>query len=211
MVQSVFETGYIPAENKLYESTSGRTAFLSLSTESVTEYERLGFSGASSADLAANGFWRIIVLNVSEAHDEGVVTHNTMSDTVLNFATGAVPVGITVNGYLLTIPGKDDRVNFLKLYAEKLRGRALAKTKSVLYFGYKDTVYRLYITQLNLANSVQNETMVNISFTGVASHYGSLTPIQTSDTQASSADGQSSDQELVEWELIEPITFFSGA
>ena len=171
---SVFTTGHT-SNTKTVESTQSRTAFLMVAGDSVDSLKTLGFSRKSAMDLAENGFWRYVVTDINESHDEGMVLHNTLSDTVTLFATGAIPIGIQINGFVLTVPGKDDRTNFLKLYSDRIRGRVLDRTRSVLYFGYKDTLMRLFITQMAISNDAGNEMYTNLIITGVASHYGTYT------------------------------------
>lgn len=193
---SVFSTGYIPESVKLAESDGSRTGFLYVAGDSVDILQQLGFSAPEAADFVENGFWRFVITGLSEDHDEGHVLHNTLSDTVTLFSTGAVPIGINITGFLLTIPGKDDRARFLKLYADRIRGRVLDKTRSALYFGYKDTLMRLYITQMAVTNDAQNEVFTNLIISGVASHYGTYLPKYQKSQQVVNSDVQAGTQSV---------------
>lgn len=177
---SVFQQGYL-LDPKLEDTGNARMAFLAVSNDSADAIKALGFSDAIANDIATNGFWHIVVHSVSETHIDAFSLANTLSDTVTIFSTGAVPVGISITGMLLTTPDKDDRLNFLRLYADKIRGTQVAMAKAILCFGFKDTLMRLYIQSITLATNTNSDTFTQISLTGVASHYTTVSYTQTSD------------------------------
>lgn len=180
-VQSVFTKGAL-LYPKLDDTANARTAFLAVSNDSASTLKSMGFSDQTANDIATNGFWKIIVQSVSETHMDSFSLANTLSDTISIFSTGATPVGIMLTGMVLTTPDKDDRLNFLKLYADKIRGTQMTFAKEILCLGYKDTLMRLYIQNISLSSNSQNETFTQISIAVVASHYTTVTYSQTLDS-----------------------------
>lgn len=178
---SVFTQGYL-LDPKLEDTGSARMAFLAVSNDSADSLKSLGFSDSTANDIATNGFWHMVVQNIAEIHMDAFSLANTLSDTITIFSTGAVPVGISITGMLLTTPGKDDRINFLKLYADKIRGTQAAMAKSILCFGFKDTLMRLYIQNITISNSAASETFTQLAISGVASHYTTVSYTQTMDS-----------------------------
>lgn len=181
--QSIFTTGYT-AEPKLDDTGNARMAFLAVSNDSADSLTALGFSSETANDIATNGFWHMVIQSITETHIDAFSLANTLSDTISIFSTGALPVGITITGMILTTPEKDDRLNFLKLYADKIRGTQVAMAKSILCFGFKDTLMRLYLQNITFSSVVNQEDFTQISLNGIASHYTTVTFTHTTDNAA---------------------------
>ena len=176
-IKSVFDVGYVSPNPKLLENGTAQTAFLLVAEDSKEQLEEMGFSGSQASGIVENGYANMLVHTVTEQHTEGFSLQNTLSDTIYAFATGAVPVSISVTGHIKKTPKNDDFVNFLKLYSDKIRGRILDKTRSVLYFGYKDTIMRIYILNFTVGEDSEHHGYVDINFSAAASHYRNMTPV----------------------------------
>ena len=184
--KSVFELGHISPDTKFVEKETAKHAFLLVAEDAAGTLQDMGFSSAESSDIAQNGFWHLDIHQITESHTDSFSLNNTLSDTVFIFATGAIPVGISFVGMVKTNPYEDDRINFLKLYSEKIRGRMLEESRMVLYFGYKDTVMRLYIMDMTVVVSTAMEDFTQISINAIASHYQNTMAIDKQGSEASS-------------------------
>ena len=194
--ESVFTTGYVQPFPKLMQTGNAKQAFLAVSNDSAETLMRMGFTSTVSSDIAANGFWHLAVQSVAETHSEAFTVNNTLSDTVSFFAMGAVPIGINISGVVLTTPKKDDRLNFLKLYADKLRGQALSAANAVLFFGYKDTLMRLFIQSLTMTNDANIEDLTQVNIAGYGSHY-SVNSFTYNEAQASTTSFTTADTPVI--------------
>ncbi len=163
---SIFEIPYV-IDPKLDKSVG----FLAVASDSQDALREMGFSPEEANNIATNGFTHIIIQNVSETHVEAYMAANTLSDTVSYYSTGAVPIGVVINGYIMYTPDKNDLLKFLKFYSDKIRGTQQIISKEILYFGYKDTLMRLRLQNIALTHDAYNEAMVNIAITGLGFMY----------------------------------------
>ena len=116
-------------------------------------------------------YWKIIVTILSEVHEENFSMHNTLSDSVSVFATGAKPIVISITGYVLFAPKDDHLYWLLRHYVDAFRSRQLAAQSQKLYFMCQDTEFGLDIQSFALGYTVEMETYVPFTISGVAYDY----------------------------------------
>lgn len=116
-------------------------------------------------------FWQIIVLSMSEEHEEKFSLQSTLCDSVVVYATGAKPVSITISGYVLYSKTDDHAYLFLRNYVEYFRTRKIRGQNSDLHFVLKDTEFDLLVENITLGHAIEFETYVGITVSGLAYHY----------------------------------------
>lgn len=154
---SVFDIGYIPS---------------SWNVEFEGKFRERAYFKFSSSDGAAESstFWEMIIERYSEAHQEKYSLHNTLSDNIEVFSTGAEPIQVEITGWLLTSRAEDHRAAFLSKYVEELRSR-MGNTGQDLVFVCKHTQMRLRIKNVTLINATDPQGYTQISLSGVAYKY----------------------------------------
>ena len=168
--ESVFKLEYIPT-SKAADFTVLTSGYFSISDTSVPS-----ISATSSADtdggIGSETFWEIIVTDLVEEHEEKFSLHNTISDAVVIFSTGARPIAISISGYVLLSQTDDHSFKLLSAYAESFRTRKLAAKSMHLTFVSQDTTFKLIIESLNVSRTVELETYISIEISGLAYSYG---------------------------------------
>lgn len=123
-------------------------------------------------------FWQIIVETLSETHEEKYSLHNTLSDSVAVFATGAKPISIQISGKLLHSRSDDHYFLFLQNYVNRFRARLLTTQQRTLTFISQDTVMNVIITNMTLNHGVDLETYSEITISGYAYGYKQNTSVE---------------------------------
>lgn len=172
--KSVFDLGYIPT-SKAADFTLFSSGYFAVNDIGAEALNKLGLTilgGDDSPTKADGNFWQMIVTHINEEHEEAYALHNTISDNVVVFATGAKPIAVTIRGYVL-IGGSDDH-NYLLLrnYVDHFRARHLSARGLHLTFRSQDTRFKLVIESISLSHTIEFETYVAISISGLAYDYG---------------------------------------
>ena len=162
--ESVFDLGYIPSSKNLMFGDAHACYFTLADRYNIITVE------APVTDY----FWRMIVMNIVEGHSEKHATHNTLSDSVGVFATGANHIDIIISGKILVSKTEDDSFVFLQEYVRRFRERQLAYSNKTLCFVFKDCTFNLIVQSITLTASVQSESYFDISVQGAAYGYKML-------------------------------------
>lgn len=116
-------------------------------------------------------FWRMIIADMSETHKEKYSHHNTLSDSVSVFATGAAPIEVNISGMLLLTEQENDCFEFLKEYVSMFRASALSKADKTMLFVCRDTTMKILLDSVAFTLNVENESYANVTFSGIAYRY----------------------------------------
>lgn len=116
-------------------------------------------------------FWQVIIQDYREAHADAVNVINTYSNASVIQAMGALPIQVSVSGYLYTTTTEDHRLDFLTVYNEVFRGTLNWEYDIIVNFFVKDTYMRLFFTRIEVNNNSQLEDMTGISFSGIGFKY----------------------------------------
>lgn len=147
-------------------SDIGAEALKQLGITSILE----GYGDSTSAGDGT--FWQIIVTDINEIHEESYSLHNTISDNVAVFSTGAKPIAMSIRGYVLISDSDDHNYALLRNYVDHFRARHLsAKVDASLTFRSQDTNFKLIIESINLGHTIEFETYVAVTFAGLAYDY----------------------------------------
>lgn len=158
--ESVFELGYVPSSKDL-DFDIRSSGYFSLSEK----------TGAALSFDDEESFWKIIVISIAEVHEESFSLHNTLSDSMQVFSTGAKPVDITLTGYVLLGGSDDHNYEFLRKYVDGFRARKAAADERRVYFTSQDTQFAMVIESISLAHTIEMETYVCMTIAGSAYHY----------------------------------------
>lgn len=172
---SVFELGYIPTSKAadFTAVTSGYFTINDIGSEAISKLGLNKFLPQNEADRQADGtFWQIIVTHLNEEHEETFSLHNTVSDNIAVFATGAKPIVISIRGYVLISDSDDYNYLLLRNYVDHFRARHLSANGTSLTFRSQDTSFKLAIESISLSHTIEFETYVAITFSGLAYDYG---------------------------------------
>lgn len=172
---SVFDLEYIPT-SKAADFNALTSGYFTINDFGQDAVKKLGFNAfadrKSSTGEADGTFWQIIVTHLSEEHEETYALHNTIADNVAVFSTGARPVAITIKGYVLVSGSEDYNYLLLRNYVDHFRARHLSANSASLTFRSQDTGFRLVIESLSLSHTIEFETYVEATFSGLAYDYG---------------------------------------
>jgi hypothetical protein len=157
--KSVFDLEYIP--------TSKARDFSVLTSGYFTIYD----TAVPSTSKESKAFWRIIVNVISELHEEKYSMHNTLSDSVSIFSTGAKPIAVSISGYVLLSKTDDHLYELLNRYVNDFRARHLSANNKHLTFVSQDTKFNLIIQSISMGHTVQMETYVPVTISGLAYRY----------------------------------------
>ncbi len=158
--KSVFSLEYIPT-SKAADFTVLTSGYFSISDTAVHD------TNESNSDT----FWEIIVTDLAEEHEEKFALHNTISDSIVIFSTGARPINVTIGGYVLLSHTDDHSYKLLNAYVEKFRARKLAAQNTHLTFVSQDTTFRLIIESMHLSRTVELESYLGVEISGLAYAY----------------------------------------
>lgn len=183
---SVFARGYIHT-SKAANYTAQSTGYFCLGDAAAanagksTRKAIFSATASQAASPAPDGaFWQIIIQEIAEAFSETASLHNTLSDSISLFTTGAAPIEVTITGKLLVTSSEDHRLVFLQNYIEAFRARKVEQSQRMLTFVSQDTSYKLLIQSIALGDTTDFETYVDISIQGLGYRYqmqGSSEPL----------------------------------
>jgi len=166
--RSVFDLGYIPTSKAVdYESLEA-CYFTLIDAPEFPTVE------ATSTDY----FWKLIVTNLVEGHGETLSMHNTLSDSIGVFATGAKPVDVTISGKILVSETDDHCFEFFQEYVQRFRARQLAVSAKTLKFISKDTTFNLIIQSITVGAAVDSEGYFDLGIQGLAYGYKMLNSLE---------------------------------
>lgn len=172
---SVFELGYIPTSKAadFNAITTGYFTINDIGSEALAQLGLNSFLPQGEIKQQADGtFWQIIVTHLHETHEEAYALHNTVSDNIVVFSTGAKPIIVNIRGYVLISDSDDHNYLLLRNYVDHFRARHLSAKGISLSFRSQDTNFKLIIESINLSHTVELETYVGITFSGLAYDYG---------------------------------------
>ena len=186
--KSVFTDGYIQT-SKAVDYTVVTSGYFTIdatampdvtanstSTRTVTLGNKNGFNTTATE---TKPFWQLIVTTLAEVHEENYSMHNTLADSVSIFSTGAKPIQISISGFVLFAPHDDHLYVLLKSYVDSFRARHLSARDKHLRFVSQDTDFNLIIQSISLGYTVQMETYVPLTVSGLAYDYNMLNSNET--------------------------------
>jgi len=114
----------------------------------------------------------MIVTALSESLEEGVSQMEVLSDSFVAFATGAMPIGVVIRGFLARMPEQDGRLDFLDAYERYLRGTRVGRggvDMEVLLKGR--AMFKFSLQSVTISESTQYENFTEVSMSGIAYEY----------------------------------------
>lgn len=114
--------------------------------------------------------WEFILTSFNEVHNDSYDLHNTLADSYTVHTMGAMPIQITMSGYLPLTQGCDRRLDFMYLYANVLRGPMAHKYAIDIIFDFCNSEFDriINIQTFTTTQSSNMDDMVQFSLTGVA-------------------------------------------
>ena len=183
-VKSVFELEYIPTSKAAkYDvmrsgyfvigesSATTKTSNDASSTSLIQKAKSAVLSSADVANYIAGSFWQMVIYSIAEIHEEKYSLHNTISDSVSLFSTGAKPIMISISGYLLLSGSEDYHYTFMQKYVDEFRARHLSANNKHLLFVSQDTEFNLIIHSIAIGHTIDFETYVPLTISGLAYNY----------------------------------------
>jgi len=140
--------------------------------ESRQALERSGLQDNEIDELLHWGMTRYVVTSLREQHAEGYYVSNPVADTYAMYTTGAMPIQISMDGFLYSTKDQDHRMEFLIYYLSCMRGTDLTREKLIIVFLLKNTMMRLRIQSINLNQTSQIQDFAQMGITGVGFSYG---------------------------------------
>lgn len=132
--------------------------------------------------LITNYVWHLFVTDYVESHKEGHFVYNSFSDTNVGFSTGALPIQVTISGFLPLNPQYNSKLDFMSMYRLFLRG-SQTKVYNVytnkfykipMVFQLKKTFLKLNLTNLTLNTSVEMPDFEHVTISGIGYNYANI-------------------------------------
>lgn len=127
-------------------------------------------------DGVDNRYFELIITDLKENHSEGVDIVNPMADDNFSFTMGAMPINVSISGFVYNTKTYNQRDILTKKYEEELRGTR----NKVINFIYKDIIMRLKILSVNVNTSRNIEDLTAIHLEGTGFKYDNFTLEETS-------------------------------
>lgn len=123
--------------------------------------------------------WSILVTQYQEQHSEGYQVYNSFADSNMVFVTGAMPLNITISGFLPVNRSYNSKLDFLAFYRFFLRGSQTriydhdAKKKHHIPVGFTmgTTSMLLNITGIKVDTTAEIPDFDLITVNGVGYNY----------------------------------------
>lgn len=123
-------------------------------------------------DYSAFMYEDMLITAISESLEEGFAQIIVKSDSFVTFATGAMPIGISIQGFLARVPGKDDRLSFLSAYEKFMRGTQVSKQGVDMEFLLKGrAMFKFSLQGVDVSETTQYENLTGVTLTGVGYDY----------------------------------------
>jgi hypothetical protein len=142
-----------------------------LGEENSVALQNLGYTESEAQAIIDEGYWRYLITSNDESHTEAYYVLNALADTFAVYATGALPIEISFDGYLYTSKNEDDRIDFIDFYLSKLRGTLLKRSNLVIVMIVKDTIYRIRTQRMNVGTSSTFQDWTRMSLSGIGFKY----------------------------------------
>ena len=168
-VKSAFDLEYVPT-SKAADYTVLTSGYFTIDEGGSSNPNTSDAMSKSSNSSSAN-FWQMIIASLTEEHSEGYSLHNTLSDSVVVYATGARPISVSISGYVLFAKTDDHLFALLKYYVDQFRARHFTVNNKHLTFVSQDTRFKLIIQSIAMQHDVQFETYVPLTISGIAYEY----------------------------------------
>lgn len=115
----------------------------------------------------------LIVTGITEGFSEGNHLLDVFGDSFVSFSTGANPIGINIQGYLVKLKEYDNRIDFLEIYENQIRGTAVQSENRELQFLFNQTTkFTFYVQSIQVLESAPLPELTGVSMQGVAFEYG---------------------------------------
>jgi hypothetical protein len=118
------------------------------------------------------GSWQMLISNFTEQHVDASTVINTLSDSFVAFASGAMPIAVEMQGYVYMLNEEDHRLDFIGFYTDFLRGTMLQRWKLILNFFIRGTYFQLQVTDLDVQHASNMEDVAMVSMRGIGCRYG---------------------------------------
>jgi len=127
----------------------------------------------------------MIVSSITESFTEGDSLVDTLGDAFLSFATGASPIGITIQGFVLRLKGYDSRADLIDMYKTSMRGSAAQAQNKHLEFLLKQSErFTFALQQMQITENAQYPDFTAVTMQGVAFDFEIVSLEAASDTVA---------------------------
>jgi len=147
----------------------GGDAHAELDTAKLATFRVAFAKDEGAVDVVYGG---MLVTALSESLEEGYAQRDVLSDSFVTLATGAMPTGITMRGFVARLPEQDGRIDFLDLYDKYLRGTQVEKAALDLEVLLKGRcVFKLALQNVQVNESTQYENLTEITLAGVGYDY----------------------------------------
>ena len=127
----------------------------------------------------ATPLWQILVTEYSESHKESNFVFNSFSDSHVLFTMGAMPIEVSISGFVPSHPDYNASMDFVAFYRHFLRGsktriydQATDKYYKVpLGFTLVNTFMKLNLISMQLVTTVEVPDFSLIRLQGIAYNY----------------------------------------
>lgn len=170
---SIFTNGYIPTSKCAKYGDAGYKNKAYLQWNTLT-FNNLGFSAPSDGAL-----WEMIITDIMEKHGDLCSRHTTLAGTVCYFATGPGTIQLTITAQLPVSNAADYRIAFLYQYIKNLRAKQLDYNDCLLTLVLKDTATKIYINNIQLAESATITDMITIVISCLAYRYSNTSNLDS--------------------------------
>lgn len=128
--------------------------------------------------IGGGGYIDFILTSAQEPLMEKMQVVDTLTDNYVAFFTGQEPATYTFSGILYNTFQDDQRVQFLRLYRELLRGSRLAVRSLITRLRYDSFVLSGYLTNLTMQIAGETDTSCAFTFNFLVKDVVILTTIQ---------------------------------
>jgi hypothetical protein len=161
-----------------------RLAFLNSVSEEARPLAQALIAGSGAGGGGGTGFFDFLMTEAQEAFNERVQIADTLTDNYVVYFSGREPTTASYAGTLLNTYQDDQRVWFLRLYSEILRGTRLATRNLIARMRYDSFLVSGYLMNLNLWLDGETEiTASRFSFQMLIKRLQILTPMVSMPTQ----------------------------
>lgn len=130
-----------------------------------------GLSPETITLLETYGFWEMILTSYVEEHEEGFQLTDGLSDTFVVYALGALPVKVSLSGFLFYTKEEDHRIDFIKIYDSLFRGTRAHELGASMSLSVLGTTMDIKVTGSSLTHSAGSDDLVSLSISGIGMKY----------------------------------------
>lgn len=178
---SIFTNGCISTSKDAWygDDNFKEKAYLHWNTST---FANLGLSTNVLTSIGEDSIWELLITDMSENHTELVARHETLAGTVTYFATGPASIKLSITAHVHVSGSADYRTAFLYQYIKNLRAKQLTYSDCMLGLVIKDTTAKIYIQNLQLAETSASPDMAVIVLTCIAYRYKNTYSTEKLDT-----------------------------